>query len=799
MTSWFRRTRNPMAALTVAALFFWMTPVASGETEETADGKIELHVWGLNMGSFVKFGSLALVDAFEKKYPNVKVIIGPSDRGQDLQKLLCGVIGNVPPDVFKREVNLFGDISARGILRPLDDFIEQDQSRPDGLHREDYNAGIWESGRAPDGKIYGIVEATNSLFLAYNKAIFREVGLDPENPPRTWDEWIDASAKLVKKDEGGNVTRWASCVVAPYKEDDLVFYIAQTGAKILSEDGRTCLLDSPEALQAMTFLQKMYEVQGGRRQYDRFAQMQETFGSSVSPFGAGRVVMGVEGDTVISEAMRTAPDMELGIAPVPMPRADLPPITTSAKHALYLIPYNAKHSKEAWDFIRFANSPEGMLAFMDGSAKGKAEIYKKFVEEYCGFRANKKTFDALAAKYAPTRPNLKAAFDTCKNLMDTLRFEPVPNSPIYAIIRDECQSAVDHVLYNGQDPKVALANADRRVQEQLDIYYARMDSPPFRWMPVWIITGVLCLGALGYVLHKSREERAATALQRHENRMGPIFISPWLIGFVVFTAGPMVFSLAMSFCDYDVIHKARWVGLQNYNFLMFHDPLFIKSLNNTLYMVGFIFVHMAIALGIALLLNTKVKGMPIYRTVFYLPAITPAVAASVLWYALLNPDGLINDGLRWLGMANPPLWLGSPVWSKPAIVLMGIWSAGGGMIMWLAGLQGIPTHLYEAASIDGASKWRQFWSVTLPMLTPYMFFSFVTGIIGVFQIFAQALILTKGGPADSTMFYVYYLFNNAFRYFKMGYASAMAWILFAIVLALTLLQTKLAKKWVHYE
>jgi multiple sugar transport system permease protein len=207
---------------------------------------------------------------------------------------------------------------------------------------------------------------------------------------------------------------------------------------------------------------------------------------------------------------------------------------------------------------------------------------------------------------------------------------------------------------------------------------------------------------------------------------------------------------------------------------------------------------MAFSLGIALLLNAQAKGMSTYRTIFYLPAITPAVATAVLWYALLNPDGLINVGLRFVGV-DPPSWLGDKSWSKPAIVLMGLWGAGGGMIIWLAGLQSVPNQLYEAAAIDGAGPVRRFFSITLPMLTPYIFFSFITGVIGVFQIFAQALILTRGGPADSTLFYVYYLFNNAFRYFKMGFASAQAWILFVIILLLTLLQLRFSRRWVHYE
>jgi multiple sugar transport system permease protein len=195
--------------------------------------------------------------------------------------------------------------------------------------------------------------------------------------------------------------------------------------------------------------------------------------------------------------------------------------------------------------------------------------------------------------------------------------------------------------------------------------------------------------------------------------------------------------------------------------------------------------------------------MRVYRTLFYLPAVVPVVAASLLWLWVLNPDiGLVNALLRAVGVSEPPGWLTSPSWlfgSKTAIILMGLWSAGSSIIIWLAGLNGIPRHLYEAAEIDGAGPWGRFRSVTLPMLSPYLFFNLIVGIIGTMQIFSQAYIMTQGGPDDSTLFYAYHLFNSAFRYFRMGYASAMAWILFLIVLALTLLQMWLGRRWVHYE
>ncbi len=264
----------------------------------------------------------------------------------------------------------------------------------------------------------------------------------------------------------------------------------------------------------------------------------------------------------------------------------------------------------------------------------------------------------------------------------------------------------------------------------------------------------------------------------------------------------MAASFIYSFCRYDVLNSAQWVGFENYRDLLVNDPLFWKSLGNTAYMIIGIPLGMAAGLGIAMLLNTETRGMKFYRTLFYLPAIVPMVASAILWIWVLNPsNGLINAFLRMFGVNNPPLWLQSPSWflgSKAAIIVMGLWGAGGGMVIWLAGLKGIPPHLYEAAEIDGAGPVRKFFNITLPMLSPYIFFNLIMGVIGTMQIFTQAYIMTLGGPEDSTMFFAYYLFNNAFNYFKMGYASAMAWILLVIVCALTVFQLRMSRRWVYY-
>lgn len=281
---------------------------------------------------------------------------------------------------------------------------------------------------------------------------------------------------------------------------------------------------------------------------------------------------------------------------------------------------------------------------------------------------------------------------------------------------------------------------------------------------------------------------------------GWLCISPWLLGFLIFTAGPMLMSLYLSFCKYD-LYEMHWVGTKNYEVLLTQDPLFWKSLTNTaIYALFSVPLGLAGSLLIALLLNQKVRGMPIFRTLFYLPSLVPAVASSLVWQWVFHPDaGILNYALSFFGIPGPA-WLQDPKTALGSLILMSLWGIGGGrMIIFLAGLQGISDELYEAASLDGARGWTVFRHITLPMLSPTIFFNLILGIIGSFQVFTSAYIMTAGGPNNATLVYVLYLYNNAFRYFKLGKASAMAWILFAILLVFTMIQFKNASKWVHYE
>lgn len=280
-----------------------------------------------------------------------------------------------------------------------------------------------------------------------------------------------------------------------------------------------------------------------------------------------------------------------------------------------------------------------------------------------------------------------------------------------------------------------------------------------------------------------------------------LFILPWVIGFLIFTAGPIIASLVLSFMHYDMILTPEFAGLENFKEL-FVDPLFYKSMGNTLYIVALaVPLQIIAAFGMALLLNQKVFGQAIYRTMYYIPSIVPAVATAALWLYVLQPQwGLLNGLLETFGVEGPG-WLASEIWSKPAIIMVMVWACGGTMVIFLAGLQDISKEFYEAAEIDGANWYYKFTRVTLPLMTPTIFFTLVMGVINTFQVFSVIFVLTDGmgGPVNSTLVYLIYIYRNAFNFFRMGYASAMAWILFVIILILTLINFRFARFWVHYE
>jgi multiple sugar transport system permease protein len=288
-------------------------------------------------------------------------------------------------------------------------------------------------------------------------------------------------------------------------------------------------------------------------------------------------------------------------------------------------------------------------------------------------------------------------------------------------------------------------------------------------------------------------------MARQEEIAGWLMASPWIIGILLWILGPFAAAFYLAFTDYDILSKSAFVGLDNFRTMLTDDPLFWKSLRVTS-IYSFVSIPLQIGLGLflAMLLNAKIHGLAWFRTIYYLPAVLSGVAVSFLWIWVFSADwGMLNFALSLLGVSGPN-WLTSERWALPSLILMSLWGVGSGMVIYLAGLQGVPSELYEAAEVDGASPWRRFWHITLPMISPVILFQLVMGVIGALQTFTQGYVMTEGGPNDATLFYLLYLWRNAFQRLQMGYASALAWAIFLYILVLTLLVLRSSALWVYY-
>jgi multiple sugar transport system permease protein len=445
-----------------------------------------------------------------------------------------------------------------------------------------------------------------------------------------------------------------------------------------------------------------------------------------------------------------------------------------------VIPRGSKHREAAWEFVKFAASREQMLRVCKlGSVAGRIPARRS----------------AATASELYGNPRVRPFVD------QIARGRTTPVAPGYREVASVLSKKIEAALKGQLSPQVALRAAAQEGQDILD--EANEDVrryPLLPWSKLAVASGLALALAFGGTWWYVRRHTRGSRMARREAAQFYLFLSPWLIGFVVLTLGSTLTSLLFSFSRWDILSPARFVGLANFAKLVAHDPSFLKALGNTLYYAAFS-IPLAIAGGLAIsvLMNQKLRGIGIYRTVYYLPVVVSGVATALLWKWIFDPKtGLFNKLLS-LVVAHPPGWLLDPNWSKPAFIIMGLWGVGGAMVIYLAGLQGIPEELYEAAKIDGATAWQRFRSVTLPLLTPAIFYQLVIGTMAAFQFFTPAYIMTGGGPEDSTLFYNLYLFRNAFEWMKMGYASALAWILFAIILGITTLQFKGAGRWVYYE
>ncbi len=770
-----------------------------------------LSVWGAQLDPDTAIaGTLAVAQAFEARHPGVHIrMLGLGAGGMNPQKLLTAIVGGSAPDlVYQARFNI-SDWASRGAFLPLDGYLAK---TPDGPRRKDYYAAAWDEATYQGG-VYGIPTGADDRALYWNRGLFRRkrdalaaAGLDWRRPPRTWSEMRRYAAALTEKGRRAGF-------IPNFGNAWLTLYAFQNGARFLSADGTRCTLASDEAAGALAFMKEGYDLLGGYAQADVF---QSGFqGGENDPFVSGKVAMKIDGDWSLPGLARFGPALDFGVAPPPVPddryagvgrfKNEKDRFITWIGGFSYAMPRGCPHPDLAWEFIRFATSLEGRLVENRAQAsadRAKGRVYLPRIQ------ALKAANAALYRLYKPADPKFAEGLRVHMELMDHARVRPP--TIVGQLLWDEHVRATEAAMLGKLAPRAALEAGQATVQRELDRLAAKRGYPVVSFgLAAAVAGGLLLLG--GAALATVRRSARLGRLARGEARWGLLCVAPWIVGFLALTAGPMLASLFFSFTDYDVLSPPRWVGLRNYADMAGPDRAnVLKAFGNAAYLAGVgVPLGLVTGLAVALLLNAGVPGIRFFRTVFYLPAIVPVAASSVLWIWLLRPDagsGLVNAAWSatlgpWMNLPAPG-WLTAEAWAKPALILMGVWGAGSGMILWLAGLKGVPASLYEAADLDGASPSRAFFSVTLPMLSPILFFNAVMGFIGAIQEFDRVYIMAGdggNGPSDALLVPAKYLFTNAFAYFKMGYASALAWTLFAVVLLITLVQFRVAPFWVHDE
>jgi ABC-type sugar transport system permease subunit/ABC-type glycerol-3-phosphate transport system substrate-binding protein len=769
--------------------------------------------------------------------PIYRVISGQnagSDPSEDPTRFLVSVAGGMPPDVIAFDRFAISQWSARGVFTPLDSYVNADikAGRADAIHSQDYFPSAWDEAVYTDPvsgskTLYGVPFNMDSRALFYNKSMLKKAGFVDAHgqalPPRTWEQLEAMEAKLTQTDEDGHIIRLG--FVPNYGNSWLYIFGWMNGGEFMSADGKRCTLNDPRIVGALDWMTQQYDNQGGAKAVYAF---QSSFqGGELDPFIIGKVAMKIDGVWMLHQMSQYARNLDWGVAPPPIPQDMVTKTHTTLSWVggwAYAIPSTAKHKDAAWALIRFLASKQAYKIMADSERLTTLSQGQSFVPRQAPNRAIN---EWLAKTYVyddpASDPKVAAALRVFNDLIPEARFRPV--TEVGQLLWNQQITCMESAIFHKQTAQEALDQGTALVQRELDTDLAPPKGIPVKlsWF-VWPYVGLVVLLVLLVYLWETRSGFRGTAarwlapvggkklLERGRGlegvngghlsaqwKDGWFLASPWIIGFIVFTGGPILFSIMMSFCSYDVINNPRLIGLDNYHELFFQDPLFWKSLWNTTYMLVGIPLGMALSLGMSLLLNTKVKGVAVWRTLFYIPSIVPAVAAAILWVWMLNPNsGLLNVVLASVGLHGPN-WLQDEQTSKLSLIIMGLWASGGGIIIWLAGLKGISESYYEAAAIDGAGDVDCFVHITLPMLSPYIFFNLIMGLIGTIQIFLPAFIMTQGQPLNSTLFFVYYLFNNAFRYLIMGRAAAMAWFLFLIVFGLTLFQLKMSNRWVHYE
>jgi len=698
------------------------------------------------------------------------------------RKVDAMIAGRVAPDILYIKFDEVAYHFKGETMLDLMPFISNDEE----LNLDDYYPQMLKPFTR-SGRLYTLPCFYTPFIVYYNKDLFDKYGVPypPTDGNWDWNDYRERAIKLTHDTDGdGKIDEFG--LYFAWWQHGVETFIRQNGGSILSEDGQKLVMGDPRTVEALQFL---YDL----KFKDKVAPsvMTAPGQNPTRLFRQGKVAMYGPWGVFSVPDFRKIKNFDWDVAPLPK--------GPNGKRAGVVFPYayaistQSKHPEEAYRLIRFLTAGEG------------AEILAKF-SLFIPCRRSIAESDLF--KDPTTKPENDDALldDVTKGYAYLPASATTRWKDVYYEINKEFNNLLNDARHTPEQSCRIIDNIGNRILAEAGEVQTKI--PFFHWLRLPAAIGVVALVFLIITRRKlTRKAVALGPLGRKEERWGYVLISPWILGFVCLTAGPILFSAVLSLCKWQSLSSlrtAQFVGLRNYGALLSgRDHLFYRSLQVTAY-----FTVLSVPLGVcgslalALLMNVRARGIHLFRTVYYMPAVLPIVAVTVLWWYLFNPNsGLVNHLLGVIGIAKTPNWLNSPYWSVPLLVTMSLWAVGGNMIIYLAGLQGIPTSLYEAAEIDGAGAWRKFRHVTLPMITPVLFFNIVMGMIGSFQVFSQAYVMYSGGggPNDSALFYVLYLYRKAFEEFQLGYGCAMAWILFILIFLFTLLIVKSSPIWVHYE
>ena len=727
--------------------------------------------------------------AYERSHPRVSVRQIHADYGNYGAKLKTMMAAGTPPDLFYLLPEDLAEFADAKLIRPVTPMLDRASPPWFGdFYPQLLDAFRYDGSTVGGGPLYGLPKDFTTYGMHVNLDLFRRAGVPVPRDGWTWDQFADAARKITALNDvpGGNangrvygayLNGWASVLRAIVWNHGGDFFA--TGPDGSTDFARTAL-ESPPTREALGMVRRLRLDE--RTVYNPTGIATE----GGQEFFTGNIgVIGPEGRWK-TPRYRSITDFDWDF--VPVPTVDGVPAKSLISTVAWGMSTDCAHPDDAYDLMLYLCGPEG--AKMTGELGLAIPPLRSVAESDAFLQPGKKPLGTPAYLAA----------------LDSGVAPQYPRDREFGAILDEELSA--SLVLGTKTIDEAAADVRARWKRQQSRPLSTTEFPAVRWTPIVLVGGAGLLATLGLLAWKARRETLGP-LDRRTERAGFSFIAPWVLGFAALTLGPMVLSLVLSFTRWSAmgpLGSAEWVGGANYAELLGYDDTFVQSLKVTLYYVVLaVPLTQAAALGVALLMNREVPGIGIFRTIYFVPSVISGVALGVLWLALFNNDfGLINrllgPPLGYVGL-SPPDWFGTDaaVAAIPAFVIMSLWGVGGGMVIYLAGLKGIPRSLYEAATIDGSGPVRKFWNVTLPMLSPLVFFNLVMGLIGSFQVFTQAFVMTGRGPANATLFYVLNLYYQAFEFHHMGYASAMAWVLFVLILLVTGVTFRASRRLVYYE